>query len=41
MLILSVPDFVGQLCFRTEYIDRYQLGGFASGYISAAPNGEE
>ena len=36
-----MPDFLGELCFRIEYIDRCQLGGSASSHISAAPSGKK
>ena len=35
-----MSDFLGELCFHIEYINRCQLGGFAYSHISAAPSGK-
>ena len=36
-----MSDFLGELRFHIEYIDRCQLGGFASSHISATQSGEK
>ena len=35
-----MSDFLGELRFHIECIDRCQLGGFASSYISPAQSGK-